>query len=95
MAGVHSVFQAMVASVMPRLTGGAPLISRSIRLEMGEGDIAGPLGQIAAQFPDVSIGSYPYQLNGVYGANIVLRSANEAMLQRAIAEMTRVFPHGV
>jgi molybdenum cofactor synthesis domain-containing protein len=95
MAGVPSVFQAMVASVMSRLTGGAPLISHSIRLEMGEGDIAGPLGEIAAQFPDVSIGSYPYQLNGVYGANIVLRSSDEGMLQRAIAEMARAFPQGV
>ena len=48
MAGVPSVFQAMVASVMPSLKGGPPLLSRSLRVPRGEGDIAGPLGEIAA-----------------------------------------------
>ena len=44
MAGVPAVFQAMVASVLPTLTGGAPLISQTLRIDRGEGDIAGPLG---------------------------------------------------
>lgn len=92
MAGVPSVFQAMVASVMPGLKGGPPLKSRSLRVARGEGDIAGPLGAIAAVHPDVSIGSYPFQQNGVYGANVVIRSAQEAALDGAEAELRAAFP---
>ena len=40
MAGVPAVFQAMVASVLPTLTGGAPLLSQTLRVFRGEGDIA-------------------------------------------------------
>jgi molybdenum cofactor synthesis domain-containing protein len=61
MAGVPSVFKAMVASVLPKLTGGAPLLSRTLRLFKGEGDIASPLGQFADAFPNLSVGSYPFQ----------------------------------
>jgi glycine dehydrogenase subunit 2 len=38
MAGVPSVFQAMVASVLPTLTGGRPLLSQSYRIARGEGE---------------------------------------------------------
>lgn len=92
MAGVPSVFQAMVASVLPSMKGGAPLISRSRRVARGEGDIAGPLGQIATDFPDLSIGSYPYQQDGVYGANIVMRGTDEALIDRAMAALAQAFP---
>ncbi|NNK15666.1 MAG: competence/damage-inducible protein A, partial [Sulfitobacter sp.] len=70
MAGVPSVFQAMVASVLPTLTGGAPLISKTLRIERGEGDIAGPLGALAEEYPLLSMGSYPFQKDGKYGAHI-------------------------
>ena len=35
MAGVPSVFQAMLASILPGLTGGAPLLSRTLRVMRG------------------------------------------------------------
>lgn len=92
MAGVPTVFQAMVASVLPRLTGGKPLMSQTLRIQRGEGDIAGPLGELAARYPDLSIGSYPYQMNGVYGANIVIRGAEGARVDAAMAELCTFFP---
>ena len=55
MAGVPAVFKAMVESILPTLTGGAPLLSESVRIDKGEGDIAGPLGRIAADYPDVCL----------------------------------------
>ena len=91
MAGVPSVFTAMVASVLPTLTGGAPLLSRSLRAERGEGDIAGPLGDFAARHPTLSVGSYPFQDNGVYGANLVVRGQDAAALDAAMAELTAIF----
>lgn len=92
MAGVPSVFQAMVASVLPTLTGGTPLLSQALRIERGEGEIAGPLAQLANDFPDLSIGSYPYQRNGVYGANIVIRGKDGALVDAAMTWLAGLFP---
>jgi len=91
MAGVPSVFQAMVASVLPTLTGGAPLLSQTLRIERGEGDIAGPLAELAEEFSDLSIGSYPYQRNGAYGSNIVIRGTDGARIDAAITKLSGLF----
>ena len=92
MAGVPSVFQAMVASVLPGLTGGAPLLSQTLRVHRGEGDIAGPLGALADDYRDLSIGSYPFQKEGRYGANIVLRGTDEARVSAALVQLQKLFP---
>ncbi|WP_299771121.1 molybdopterin-binding protein [uncultured Tateyamaria sp.] len=92
MAGVPSVFQAMVASVLPTLTGGAPLISKTLRIERGEGDIAGPLGELAAAHPDLSIGSYPFIQNGRFGANVVIRGTDGAEVDAALSTLSDHFP---
>lgn len=92
MAGVPSVFQAMVASLLPKLTGGAPLLSQSLRIMRGEGMIAEPLGDLAKRYPELSMGSYPFQRNGIYGANVVIRGSDGAMIDRAMAELCALFP---
>ncbi|WP_415922198.1 competence/damage-inducible protein A [Tateyamaria sp. SN6-1] len=92
MAGVPSVFQAMVASVLPTLTGGQPLVSRTLRIERGEGDIAGPLGVLAEAHPDLSIGSYPFQKDGKYGSNVVIRGVDGAAVEAAIDLLATSFP---
>ncbi len=94
MAGVPSVFKAMVDSVLPRLTGGAPLHSRSIRIERGEGEIAGPLGQLASQNTDLSFGSYPFIQNGIFGANIVIRGTDPARIDAAAKSLSQLFSEG-
>ena len=91
MAGVPSVFQAMVASVLPHLTGGAPLLSRTLRLMRGEGDLAGPLGGFAEDHPQLSVGSYPFQKDGIYGSNIVVRGTDAAELDAAMEQLERLF----
>ena len=92
MAGVPSVFQAMVASVLPDLTGGAPLMSETWRIYRAEGDIAGPLGTLDAEYSDLSIGSYPFQKDGRYGANIVLRGTDAALIATALTRLQKLFP---
>jgi molybdenum cofactor synthesis domain-containing protein len=88
MAGVPNIFQAMVASVLPTLTGGDPLLSQSLRVMRGEGEIAKPLGELAAEFPDLSFGSYPFVRDGVYGTNLVIRGTDPARLDLAMARLT-------
>jgi molybdopterin-biosynthesis enzyme MoeA-like protein len=91
MAGVPSVFKAMVASVLPTLTGGAPLISRTLTVHRGEGDIAGPFGVLAQEYPGLSMGSYPFQKDGKYGANLVVRGQDAALLDEAMVKLAEAF----
>lgn len=92
MAGVPAVFEAMVATVLPTLTGGAPLLSQSLRIQRGEGEIAGPLATLAEEFADLSIGSYPFQKNGIYGANIVIRGQDGPRVDAAMTKLATLFP---
>lgn len=89
MAGVPAVFEAMVASVLPGLTGGAPLLSQSLRVMRGEGEIADTLAALAAEFSDLSIGCYPFQKEGIYGANVVVRGAEGARVDAAVTRLAR------
>ena len=91
MAGVPNIFQAMVASVLPKLTGGPPLLSQSLRVDRGEGEIAGPFGALAAEFPDLSMGSYPFIQNGAHGSNLVIRGTDPGRLAEAMVKLTRLF----
>lgn len=92
MAGVPNIFQAMVASVLPTLTGGAPLLSQTLRVNRGEGEIAAPFGALAAEFPDLSMGSYPFIQNGAHGTNLVIRGTDPARLDAAMTRLSALFP---
>lgn len=92
MAGVPNIFEAMLASVLPGLIGGQPLLSQSLRIEQPEGVIAGPLAALASDFPDLSIGSYPFIQDGIYGANVVVRGHNGAQIDAAMTRLAHMFP---
>jgi molybdenum cofactor synthesis domain-containing protein len=87
MAGVPAVFEAMVAGLLPRLTGGRPLLSETLRVERPEGEIAGPLRLVAEAHPEVSIGSYPFNAAGRFGATLVARSEDPGALAAAFAAL--------
>lgn len=89
MAGVPAVFEAMVASVLSTISGGAPLLSQSLRVMRGEGEIAGILSDLAADYSDLSIGCYPFQKDGVFGANVVVRGSDGARVDAAITRLSR------
>ena len=87
MAGVPEIFRVMVDGLVPRLGGGRPLISRSVRVNMPEGLLAAPLGEVAADHPKVVIGCYPFHQDGKPSANVVFRSEDEAALEAAAAAL--------
>ena len=91
MAGVPKIFEAMVASVLPHLTGGPPLLSQTLRVERGEGEVAGPFGALAAEFSDLSMGSYPFNNNGAHGTNLVIRGTDSARLDAAMVRLHSLF----
>ena len=92
LAGVPAVFEAMLASLLPHLTGGAPLLSQALRIQRGEGDIAGPLRALAEEFHDLQFGSYPYQKDGVYGAQVVIRGTDGARIDAAMSRRADLVP---
>ncbi len=83
MAGVPSVFNAMILAIEPELKGGAIMLSATIDCQLGEGTIGDPLAQIALDHPQVSIGSYPRFEDKKYSTQIVIRSHTQSDLDLA------------
>src|SRR5690606_13819031 len=92
MAGVPDVFRAMAASLLPRLTGGRPVLSQTLRVMQGEGVIAEPLAALAAEFSDLSFGSYPFVASGAYGTNLVVRGTDPVRIDSAMTRLAALFP---
>ena len=95
MAGVPNIFQAMVAGLLPRLQGGAPLLSRNWQLLVPEASVADALRALAEAHPEVSFGSYPFVRDtGQYGTNLVVRGTDPAALEAAHDALRATFPEG-
>lgn len=86
MAGVPKIMQAMLEAVGPTLAKGEPMHSRTVTAHIGEGDLAKPLKEIQDRFPQVVIGSYPFEEQGRYGSRLVLRSRDLKALEKAFRE---------
>lgn len=91
MAGVPRIFEAMLEGVLTGLAGGRPLISRSVRIEQPEGEVAAPLADFADRFPDLSVGCYPFNEAGQLGCNIVIRGADPSAVDAAETALREVF----
>lgn len=87
MAGVPSIFQAMLDNVVPTLKTGAVMLSATVHCPYGEGTIGGPLGAIQKANPDTIIGSYPKYLDGKFWTELVVRSRSQESLDKARAEV--------
>ena len=85
MAGVPVVLEAMMTEVCRTLKGGRPMMSKTIDAERGEGLVATPLAAIQKAHPATVIGSYPYERDGRYATNIVVRDRDSAALDAAVA----------
>ena len=86
MAGVPKIMQVMLDAVTPRLRTGRKMLSEQIELYRPEGEIAELFGAHQKEFPDVAMGSYPFQREGrIFGTNLVLRSVEPQRLAAATA----------
>jgi molybdenum cofactor synthesis domain-containing protein len=84
MAGVPKVMNAMMDALAPQLSGGIVVLSRTVRFEGGEGDIAKPLKEIQEKWPMLSVGSYPFESERGFNTNLVLRGRDEVALGEAV-----------
>jgi len=82
---VPSIMQAMMDIVAPKLKSGVKMLSESVRANAREGDVGGPLREIANAHPDTIIGSYPFlDENQQPNTNLVVRSRDQAKLTAAM-----------
>jgi molybdopterin-biosynthesis enzyme MoeA-like protein len=84
--------QVMFDGMKHRLSGGAPVLSRSVATGLLEGTIAKDLAALQERYADIEIGSYPWYRQGRIGVNLVLRGTDPARLDaaaEAVAAMLR------
>jgi molybdenum cofactor synthesis domain-containing protein len=92
LAGVPMIMQGMVDNLLPRLKGGAPMLSRTVSCGLAEGTLAEGLEAVQNRYPAIEIGSYPYLRQKQYGVSLVLRGTDEALLieaAEAVAALVR------
>jgi molybdenum cofactor synthesis domain-containing protein len=86
MAGVPSIMQAMMDIVAPKLKSGVRMLSDSVRADAREGDVGGPLREIALTHPHTVIGSYPFMdEDNKPNTHLVVRSRDPEKLAAAMA----------
>jgi molybdenum cofactor synthesis domain-containing protein len=87
MAGVPNIMQAMLDSVVPKLRHGPAIQSVSVSGYVPESLVAVELGEIAARYPQLDIGSYPWVKDARYGTALVTRGIDIAMVKAAADEI--------
>ena len=86
MAGVPAIMQTMLDSVAPRLRTGAKMIVETLEtVGLPEGLYAKGLGEVAALYPSVSIGSYPSFGEGRFKNSIVVRGKDAEQVAAAVS----------
>lgn len=96
MAGVPSIMQGMLDSILPTLASGKPYISNTVSCELAESKIAVALGNIQDKYDTVDIGSYPHFQIGAMGLALVLRSTDNDSLHEATRDVVAmVRSHGI
>ena len=88
MAGIPAVARGMFFTLDELLAGGPPIHSHSVDIFLPEGDLAAPLAEIVDKYPQVEVGSYPFFRENVYGANLVVRGTDEALVEQVLEEIT-------
>lgn len=88
MAGVPAVMQAMMDTIAGRLETGPKLLSRSVGVFLGEGQIAKGLAEIQKRYVDLPMGSYPFMRAGRYGTTLVVRGTDAVRIRLAAEEIS-------
>ena len=87
MAGIPQIMHVMLDAATKFLKTGKKMLSAALDLHRPEGEIADMFSALQKRYPDVSMGSYPFQKDGKPGAQLVLRSIDPARLAEAETEL--------
>ncbi|MDC1302387.1 molybdopterin-binding protein [Pelagibacterales bacterium] len=90
MAGIPSIMQGMLEGAKIFLKIGNKMTSKSIDVFMPESYVAEELSKMQDNFPEVEIGSYPFNKEGQFGTSLVMRSANLDKLERCASDVAKM-----
>lgn len=90
LAGVPNVMEAMLDSILPKLSAGKVVKSMNLDIMIGESIIAEDFLSLQQSFPNISMGSYPFKENGQHGTSLVLRSHNTKDLEKAYKQLNEI-----
>ncbi|MEM8726995.1 MAG: molybdopterin-binding protein [Pseudomonadota bacterium] len=88
MAGVPHITAGMLDALTGELEGGAPLLSETVGSWVPESEVASLLREVEEAHDDCQIGSYPFFREGKVGANFVIRSTKQEIIQSAVDTLT-------
>jgi molybdenum cofactor synthesis domain-containing protein len=88
MAGVPHITAGMLDALTGTLEGGRPVISKTVGCWVAESEVADLLRTAEQEHEGVAIGSYPFFRDGRTGANFVVRSPDEALVDTTITDLT-------
>ncbi len=87
MAGVPHITAMMLDALSGTLEGGAPLLSETLGCWVAESEVAELLRATEKAHEGCQIGSYPFFSEGRVGANFVVRSTEQAVLDTCVAAL--------
>ena len=90
MAGIPSIMQGMLEGAKAFLKVGNKMTSKSIDVFMPESYVAEELSKMQDNYPEVEIGSYPFNKEGQVGTSLVMRSANLDTLERCASDVAKM-----
>ena len=82
MAGVPAITASMLEGLSGKLEGGKPMVSVTVGAYAAESVVADLLRDTEAAFDGASIGSYPFDNDGQFGSNFVIRSEDRSLAER-------------
>jgi molybdenum cofactor synthesis domain-containing protein len=107
LAGVPRIMKSMLESILPDLAKGKIIQSKVVDIMVAESKIADQFELLQQKYPEVEMGSYPFDQSqsndlsnsyqsstlssGQYGTSLVLRSSNYTALEKAYRELTLMF----
>ncbi len=87
MAGVPHITAMMLDALSGKLEGGAPLLSATLGCWVAESEVAELLRATEKAHEGCQIGSYPFFREGRVGANFVVRSTEQGVLDTCVAAL--------
>lgn len=91
LAGVPKIMQAMLDFVLPTLKGGETYQSRSLKCFAGESIIAPYLSELAAQYPDIDLGSYPFFAPETGGGTVLVARGSQVDILDKIRQTLQTY----
>lgn len=91
LAGVPKIMQSMFRSIANEIKGGQPMKSQSVTCDLPESVIAGELGSIQDNHPDVEIGSYPFfDKERGKGTSLVVRGHDTPLIKIVTSQIQKL-----